>query len=143
MSFSRILECGNCGQQNRVPARYLHRMGKCGKCKEALGPLSEPVDVNEADFDGIVGEAGVPVLVDFWAEWCGPCRMVAPEVKALAAEMAGKAIVLKVDSDRNPGLSLRYQVQSIPNLLVFREGKLVRQQPGAVGRSVMRGWLEE
>lgn len=118
-------------------------MGKCGKCKEALGPLSEPVDVNEADFDGIVGEAGVPVLVDFWAEWCGPCRMVAPEVKALAAEMAGKAIVLKVDSDRNPGLSLRYQVQSIPNLLVFREGKLVRQQPGAVGRSVMRGWLEE
>jgi thioredoxin 2 len=84
----------------------------------------------------------VPVLVDFWAPWCGPCRMVAPEVSALASEMAGHAVVLKVDTEAHPGLASRYRIQSIPNFVVFRDGQIVFQQAGASSRAQMRRWLE-
>ncbi len=93
-------------------------------------------------FDEITRAARVPVLVDFWADWCRPCHMAAPEVKALAHEMAGRALVLKVDTERHPELGARFRVQSIPNFVVLRNGQPVFQQPGAVGRSQMRSWLE-
>lgn len=142
MAYSRLLTCAACGTQNRIPARYLASTGKCGVCKAVLAPLGFPLDVDEAGFDAIVGAAKVPVLVDFWAEWCGPCKMAAPEVKELAREMAGKAIVLKVDTDANQALGARFRVQSIPNFMVFKEGQVVKQQAGVVPRSTMRGWLE-
>jgi thioredoxin 2 len=88
------------------------------------------VDVDVALFDDIIGQAEVPVLVDFWAPWCGPCKTAAPEVSRAAANLAGKAIVLKVDSDRNPELSARYGVRSIPNFALFRHGRLQWQQAG-------------
>ena len=137
-----IRSCSSCGTKNRVPAARLADAGRCGACKAPLPPVSEPIEADEALFDEIVSEARVPVLVDFWAAWCGPCRMTAPEVQELAREMAGKALVLKVNTEDQPSLAARYRIQSIPNFIVFREGRPVFQQAGAVPRSEMRRWLE-
>ena len=116
---SMIRRCPSCNTPNRVPPRFLASTGRCGSCKATLPSLSEPLEAGEEIFDQIIAEARVPVLVDFWAAWCGPCKMAAPEVAALARELAGKVIVLKVDTERNPGLAARYRIQSIPNFIVF------------------------
>jgi thioredoxin 2 len=100
------------------------------------------LDVDAGSFDGIVQRTRVPVMVDFWAAWCGPCRSAAPEVHALASEMAGRAVILKVDTERNSELANRFRVQGIPNFVVLRDGKMVFQQAGLVPREQMRRWLE-
>ncbi len=99
--------------------------------------------MDQAAFDEIIGTARVPVLVDFWAEWCGPCRMAAPEVHQLASEVAGQALVLKVDTQAEPRLAARFQVQSIPYFVVFRNGRPALQRAGFTGRAEMRRWLAQ
>jgi thioredoxin 2 len=133
--------CAECKAQNRIPVRHLADTGKCGKCGAVLPPHGTPIEVTSpSQFDEIVAAARVPVVVDFWATWCGPCRMVAPEVKKAAQNLAGKALVLKVDTDALGEIAQRYQVSSIPNFAVFSGGRLVRQRAGAIDHRQLEKW---
>jgi thioredoxin 2 len=127
-----LLSCPNCGTTNRLRYNGLDRHTRCPKCQTDLPRPNEPIDVQSAeDFDAVVNNASLPIVVDFWASWCGPCRMVAPEIKKVAEHMAGKALVLKVDTDANPELSSRFGIRSIPTIGVFANGREVNRASGA------------
>jgi thioredoxin 2 len=136
-----IRRCPACGASNRVPAKHLSDTGRCGSCKATLPPVSEPIEVDTAAFTEITREAKVPVLVDFWADWCQPCRMAAPEVHALAREVAGRGLVLKVNTEESPTLAAKFRVQSIPYFVLLRGGIIIAEQVGLVPRAEMRRWF--
>jgi thioredoxin 2 len=130
--------CAACSRENRLPAARLTDKARCAACKAPLLPLARPVAISSVDdFDELVRDAKAPVLVDFWAAWCGPCRAVAPELEKLASSRVGQAIVAKVDTDAQPELSARFGIRSIPTMVVFRNGRETDRVSGAMPASAI------
>src|SRR3954471_24807960 len=121
-----VVTCAACGQKNRIAYARLGEAVRCGKCKQMIDPPNAPLDVTSAaDFDRLVSASPLPVVVDYWAPWCGPCRMVAPELQKVAARQAGRALIVKVNTDQVPELGERFRIMSIPTVAVFAAGREV------------------
>jgi thioredoxin 2 len=127
-----VLACPSCGQKNRLSYDRLTSAVRCARCKEELAAPATPVEVPDADaFDRAVAAASLPLVVDYWAPWCGPCRMVAPELDKVAARQAGRLLILKVNTDALPDLGQRFGILSIPTMAVFANGREVARTTGA------------
>ena len=132
MNDSRIqIPCPHCDAGNRLPAARIDDAPSCGQCGQALAD-GAPIELTDANFDAVVGASQRPVLVDFWAPWCGPCQAMAPAFKQAAAQVQGRALLVKVNSDDNPGLSQRFGIRSIPTLVQLRRGVESQRQSGAL-----------
>ena len=138
MAEDEVIACPSCGQKNRVRAAA-PGVPHCAKCGE---PMPWLVEISEADFKAGIEESPVPVLADFWAPWCAPCRMVAPVVERLSSELAGKLKVAKINTDEQPGLGERFNVRGIPTLILFEGGRENDRVTGALPAKAMRSWLD-
>ena len=139
-----LLNCAKCGRRNRMRYEGLGQVFRCDKCQCELQPVAEPVDVHtDLAFDALVNHSTVPVLVDFWAPWCGPCKMVAPEVRKVARETAGRLLVAKVNTEEVPSLSRRFRVSAIPTMTLFKNGLEVARQAGAMPAPQIRKFVEQ
>jgi len=127
-----VRTCSSCGRDNRIPAARLDARARCSACKTPILPISEPVAVTTAaDFDELLRDSPLPVVVDFWADWCGPCRAVAPELKKVASAQAGRVVVAKVDTDALEQVAGRFGIRSIPTLIRFDHGRETKRVSGA------------
>ena len=140
MSATIHIVCPHCLSVNRVPAARDAKPAKCGKCRNLLFD-GHPHAADQAAFDRHVTRNDIPVVVDFWAEWCGPCKMMAPVFEAAAAEMEPALRFLKVDTEAETALAARFQIRSIPMVMVLRKGAVLAQRSGAVDRTSLRTWL--
>jgi len=134
--------CPGCGTRNRIPRARTAHFPRCGRCKAALFP-SAPLSATDATFTDVVERSAIPVLVDFWAPWCGPCRAMEPVLEATARERAGRLTVVKVNVDENPALARRFAVRSIPCMKLLRGAQVVGELAGAVPAGSLAGFLEQ
>jgi thioredoxin 2 len=139
MLAATVIQCPHCGKKNRVPPNG-PGAPRCGNCHK---PLPWIVDTGDDSYFEIVEASTVPVLVDLWAPWCGPCRMVSPALERLAAEFAGRMKLAKVNVDDNPAIAARFAVQGIPTLVLVHGGAVVTRQTGAAPEGALRSWLEQ
>lgn len=136
-----IVACAACGTANRIAYTRLGQKGRCGTCKADLGAPGAPVEVSSVEaFAGLVGQGGLPVLVDFWAEWCGPCRMMAPEFAKAAQLAAGEMVLAKVDTEALQEVAGRLRIQGIPAFILFRNGQEVARTSGSQSAGQLLGW---
>jgi thioredoxin 2 len=133
-----VVTCPDCGKKNRVPAVAPGRP-RCAQCHHDLPWIA---DAGDADFAAVVEQSPLPVVVDLWAPWCGPCRMISPALEDVATRLRGRMKLVKVNVDDNPATSQRFRVQGIPMLLVFRDGELLDTQMGAQGAAQLQAWIE-
>lgn len=134
------LACPHCLAVNRVPDARLAEGPKCGQCGSPLLP-GHPVELTAASFDRFIAKAGLPVLVDFWADWCGPCKMMAPVFHQVAGELATQVRFAKVDTEAHPQVSMRHHIRGIPTLILFRNGAEVARTSGALDAFALKRWL--
>jgi thioredoxin 2 len=135
------LRCPNCSKWNRVRASRAADKPKCGVCGTPL-PLDHPFPLDDESFDRTINETTLPVLVDFYADWCGPCKMMAPSFDELARTMLGKALIAKLDTDKSQRTAAKFQIRGIPTTILFKGGKEVKRQVGAVPLATLKGMLE-
>lgn len=139
---SRHIVCPHCEGVNRVPRERPATKAKCGRCHQPLF-TGHPVAATSNSFDTHIRRNHIPVVVDFWAQWCGPCRAMAPVYERVTAEMEPELRFLKVDTEALPELAGRYNIRSIPTLMLFRDGEMVAQRAGAVDPPTLRNWLRQ
>ena len=138
-----IRNCPNCGQKNRVQFANLRDGARCGRCKTELPWLDSPLEIaEETSFASLTAKSSLPVLVDFWADWCGPCKMMVPEVKRVAAGNAGKCIVAKVNTEGLPVLAQQFRISALPTLVLFAGGTEVGRTEGARPAAEIQHFLE-
>ena len=138
-----VVACPQCAQRNRLPHASLAGETRCGKCHTALAPPSTPIETpDSAAFDSAIAGSALPVIVDCWAPWCGPCRMVAPEVAKVASRNAGRYLVLKVNTDALPDVGERFGIRSIPTMAVFVNGREAARTTGARPAADIEGFVQ-
>jgi len=138
-----LLTCPQCGQRNRLRFDRLGRAFRCGKCQVTLRLPGEPIDAtSDLIFDALTSRSELPVLVDFWAPWCGPCKVLAPEIRKIAAEGAGQWVVAKVNTEESPTLARKFRITAIPTMVLFKGGLEVARQAGAMPAPAIRKFLE-
>ena len=139
-----LLTCPHCRKRNRMNYESLGHTFRCGQCHQELSPPGEPVEIgNEAAFDALIGRSALPVLADFWAPWCGPCKMVAPELAKIAGEGAGRWLVAKVNTEELPGLAQRFGITAIPTMILFKTGRELARQAGAMPGPGIRKFIQQ
>jgi thioredoxin 2 len=136
----RHVVCPHCDSVNRLPLAKNARTAKCGKCHKPLF-TGQPLPASTAGFLKQIGRNDIPVVADFWADWCGPCHAMAPAYARVAADMEPQMRFLKVDTEAEPSLAAKYQIRSIPTLIVFRNGQILAQRAGAVDAGTLKAWL--
>lgn len=135
------IPCASCGALNRVDLSRAGHGPKCGSCSRPIA-LDHPIPLGDDQLERVVRDAEVPVLVDFYADWCGPCKIMAPTLDALARDRAGRALVAKLDTDRNPTMAARFGIRGIPTLIAFRGGREVSREVGALPRPRLEALLD-